>query len=93
MVINDDCANQRSVITRLATDYRSLDATTTATEHELAALQDRKGSPEALASVQERLATEREQLGLLAVEGQAAVDEFRAVCGGEQLPPLPWPAG
>ncbi|WP_030057647.1 MULTISPECIES: hypothetical protein [Streptomyces] len=92
MVIND-CANQRSVIKRLVTDYQSLDTTTTATEHELAVLQAQKAPPETIASVQERLATEREQLGVLAVEGQAAVDEFRAVCGGEQLPVLPWPPG
>ncbi|MFJ6622832.1 hypothetical protein ACIQOW_35275 [Kitasatospora sp. NPDC091335] len=87
-----DCANQRFLIEGLAADYRSLDATTTGTEGELAALQAGPGAPAAIAAVEERLAAERERLGEIAVQGQAAVDEFRAVCGGEQLPPLPWPA-
>ncbi|MFJ7910788.1 hypothetical protein [Kitasatospora sp. NPDC096204] len=87
----EDCANQRTLIEGLATDYRSLDTTTTATERELAALQAERAAPEAIAAVQERLAAERERLGEITVEGQAAVDEFRAVCGGEQLPPPPWP--
>ncbi|MEU8923384.1 hypothetical protein AB0D10_21000 [Kitasatospora sp. NPDC048545] len=87
-----DCAHQRFLIEGLAADYKSLDATTTATEKELAELEAERAAPETIAAVQERLAAEREQLGETTVEGQAAVDEFRAVCGGEQLPPLPWPS-
>ncbi|MFJ9446542.1 hypothetical protein ACIRRH_32475 [Kitasatospora sp. NPDC101235] len=86
-----DCVNQRTLIEGLVADYRSLDETTTDTEKELAALQAEQAAPEAIAAVQERLAAERERLGEIAVEGQAAVDEFHAVCGGEQLPPPPWP--
>jgi cell division protein FtsB len=88
-----DCANRRLLIEALAADYRSLDATTTATEKELAALEAGPAAPESVAAVQERLAAEHEQLGQLAIEGRAAVDEFRAVCGGEELPPRPWPPG
>ncbi|MET8543901.1 hypothetical protein ABZW03_25110 [Kitasatospora sp. NPDC004799] len=75
----------------MAADYRSLDETTTATERELAALQAGHAAPEAIAAVEERLAAERERLGEITVEGRAAVDEFHAQCGGEQLPPPPWP--
>ncbi|MFF7994882.1 hypothetical protein ACFZDG_34560 [Kitasatospora xanthocidica] len=88
-----DCAHQRFLIEGLVADYESLDATTTATEQELAALKAGRAAPESIAAVEERLAAEREQLGQLTVEGRAAVDEFRAVCGGEKLPPLPWPPG
>ncbi|MFF4384023.1 hypothetical protein [Kitasatospora sp. NPDC001547] len=86
----NDCANRRTLIEGLAADYRSLDATTTATERELAALQAEHAAPESIAAVQERLAAERERLGEITVEGRAAVDGFHAVCAGEQLPPPPW---
>ncbi|MEU3567237.1 hypothetical protein AB0E96_02220 [Kitasatospora sp. NPDC036755] len=88
----EDCAEQRTLIEALAADYRSLDETTTATEKELAALQAARAAPEAIAAVEERLAAERERLGEITVEGRAAVDGFRAVCGGERLPPPPWPS-
>ncbi|MFF4925221.1 hypothetical protein ACFY4B_31955 [Kitasatospora sp. NPDC001261] len=87
-----DCANQRILIEGLAADYQSLDRTTTATEKELAELQAEHAAPEAIAAVEERLAAERERLGEIVVEGQAAVDDFHAECGGEQLPPPPWPS-
>ncbi|MEV7774087.1 hypothetical protein [Kitasatospora sp. NPDC086791] len=87
-----DCAHQRFLIEGLVADYKSLDPTTTATEKELAVLQAEQAAPETIVGVQERLAAEREQLGQIAVEGQAAVDEFRAVCGDEKLPELPWPS-
>ncbi|MFI8457854.1 hypothetical protein [Kitasatospora sp. NPDC085464] len=90
MALND-CVHQRFVIDGLVADYKSLDATTTGTERELARLLAEQAAPETIAVVQERLAAEREQLGQLAVGGQRAVDEFRAVCGGEKLPELPWP--
>ncbi|MFE6052401.1 hypothetical protein ACFQ6N_16725 [Kitasatospora sp. NPDC056446] len=51
-----------------------------------------RAAPETVAAVQERLAAEYEQLGQAAVEGRAAVDGFRALCGDEKLPPLPWPS-
>ncbi|MFI2612714.1 hypothetical protein [Kitasatospora sp. NPDC018619] len=88
----NDCADRRSLIERLAADYRSLDETTTVTEEELAAMQAERAAPEAIAVVEERLAAERERLGEITAEGRAAVDAFRAACGGEQLPPLPWPS-
>ncbi|GAB7180670.1 hypothetical protein ATKI12_0501 [Kitasatospora sp. Ki12] len=92
-MVPKDCAHQRFLIEGLVADYESLDATTTATEQELAALEAGRAAPESIAAVEERLAAEREQLGQLTVEGRAAVDEFRAVCGGEKLPPLPWSPG
>ncbi|MFE4971893.1 hypothetical protein ACFRAR_07220 [Kitasatospora sp. NPDC056651] len=86
-----DCSTRRTLVERLAVDYRSLDETTTGTEEELAALQAGSAAPEAIAAVQERLAEERERLGEIVLQGQAAVEEFRTACGGEQLPTLPWP--
>ncbi|WP_316527300.1 hypothetical protein [Kitasatospora brasiliensis] len=88
----DDCENQRALVEGLAADYRSLEKTTADTEQELARLQAEQAPPETIAAVQGRLAAEQEQLGELTVEGQAAVDEFHAVCGGRPLPTPPWPA-
>ncbi|MFE4520391.1 hypothetical protein ACFRMQ_40295 [Kitasatospora sp. NPDC056783] len=86
-----DCATRRTLVERLAADYRSLDETTTGTEKELVALQAESAAPETIAAVQERLAEERERLGEITLRGRVAVEEFRAACGDEQLSTPPWP--
>ncbi|MFJ9843848.1 hypothetical protein ACIRYZ_26005 [Kitasatospora sp. NPDC101155] len=86
MAADDICARQRAGIESLVADRKSLIATTTRTERQLAALKAAHADPATIASVQETLSAEQEQLAEIAVAGKAAVEEFQGECVDQPLP-------
>ncbi|MFF2079603.1 hypothetical protein ACFVXG_33210 [Kitasatospora sp. NPDC058162] len=87
MAVTDDCARQRGIIETFVADFENLTAVAEQTEKELAALKAAHGDPQTIASMEERLSAEKEQLAETAVQGRAAVDEYRGECVGQPLPP------
>ncbi|MFD5463248.1 hypothetical protein ACFWIQ_10550 [Kitasatospora sp. NPDC127059] len=87
MDADDLCANQRDGLVKLVAASKSLTTTTDRTEKQLAALKAAHGDPATIASVQERLDAEQEQLAQIALEGKVAAEEFQQQCAGEPLPP------
>ncbi|MBD0692193.1 hypothetical protein [Streptomyces sp. CBMA123] len=80
------CANQRDGLVKLVAAFDSLTTTTDRTEKQLAALKAAHAAPATIASVQETLDAEREQLAQIALEGKVAAEDFQQQCGGEPLP-------
>ncbi|MFI9364165.1 hypothetical protein ACIG5E_24405 [Kitasatospora sp. NPDC053057] len=87
MATNDNCARQRNLIESQVADFKSLSTTVTSTERQLAALKAEHAEPATIASVQETLSAEEEQLAEIAAAGKAAVEEFQGECVGQTLPP------
>ncbi|MEU6971372.1 hypothetical protein AB0A71_27250 [Kitasatospora aureofaciens] len=88
MTTNDNCAGQRSLIESQVADFKNLSATATRTASQLAALKaEPHADPATIASVQETLSAEEEQLAEMAAAGKAAVEEFQGECVGQTLPP------
>ncbi|MGW2376058.1 MULTISPECIES: hypothetical protein [Kitasatospora] len=87
MTTDNDCARQRDLIERQVAEFKNLSATVTGTEKQLAALKAAHADPATIASVQETLSAEEEQLAVIAAEGKAAVEEFQGECVGQPLPP------
>ncbi|MFJ4190783.1 hypothetical protein [Kitasatospora sp. NPDC089509] len=87
MTADNPCAARRDGIVKLVADFKSLTMTTDRTEEQLAALKAAHAAPATIASVQETLDAEQEQLALLAQEGKAAAEDFQQQCAGQPLPP------
>ncbi|MEU4117402.1 hypothetical protein AB0F71_23240 [Kitasatospora sp. NPDC028055] len=83
----DDCARQRRIIESRVEEFKNLTAATDRTEKQLAALKAAHADPQAIASAEERLSAEQEQLAQIAVAGKTAVEEYQGECVGQPLPP------
>ncbi|MER7672219.1 hypothetical protein ABTY61_27685 [Kitasatospora sp. NPDC096128] len=86
MAVSDDCARQRSIIESLVADFKNLTTATDRTEKQLAALKAARADPQTIASVEERLSAEQEQLAETAVAGKSAVEEYQGECVDRPLP-------
>ncbi|MFD8704634.1 hypothetical protein ACFV1W_18785 [Kitasatospora sp. NPDC059648] len=90
MATDDNCARQRSLIESQVADFNSLSATAARTERKLAALKaEPHADPAAIASLQETLSAEEEQLAEIAVAGKAAVEEFQGSASVRPSRPVP----